>query len=505
MLHASTKRGFALVLALSLMAFVLLLLLSITALTRVSTVNSNQLKLMHQAQANAFLGLNVALGELQEYAGLDRRTTAYADIAARNVAGDRLGAAQDPANDNTLSSKSKGLSRLAQGTRYWTGVWEDRNLPDDIYKATPEPQLLTWLVSGNENGALNFSPDLGVSVTSADHKIPLANNREAVVLVGNHSVGSASSSNNYFQNFGLSSPQSDDVESAQDRYVIAPLVEFESGNQSGAYAFWVGDEGVKARYNLVDDYADATTVEKIEFRARSAPRVAAEIATASDLAQPASSGALTDFSNTPDYVYDDYPFPGGSRSSQTVASLKKVDSMTTAGLVQFVNSGDADQRFVKRFHSLTTLSQGLLTNSQSGGLKQDLSLALEDAATYSAMFPSDRVLPAQYSPTTGPNWSTIKAFYDLADRSQDAINLDDPTLTGVSPTITELRLLFKLFPNRVTDHWEIRTSVAIGIANPYSVPLTTSGLTMKFDRLGRLEPGSDIYNGMGTKDQKKGA
>jgi len=68
------------VIALSLMAFVLLLLLSITTLVQVETQGSQiQLQQM-EAEQSALLGLQLALGELQKTAGPDQRVTATADI-----------------------------------------------------------------------------------------------------------------------------------------------------------------------------------------------------------------------------------------------------------------------------------------------------------------------------------------------------------------------------------------------------------------------------------------
>ena len=74
--------GFALVIALSLMAFVLLLLLSITTLVQVES-RSAQISIKQlRAEQNALLGLNLAIGELQKYAGRDQTATARADLIA---------------------------------------------------------------------------------------------------------------------------------------------------------------------------------------------------------------------------------------------------------------------------------------------------------------------------------------------------------------------------------------------------------------------------------------
>ena len=88
------KQGFALVLALGLMAFLLLLLLALSTLSRVETgINEARLQSV-TARQNAMLGLRVALGELQKLAGPDQIATARADLL-----GDGL--------ENS----------------YWTGVW----------------------------------------------------------------------------------------------------------------------------------------------------------------------------------------------------------------------------------------------------------------------------------------------------------------------------------------------------------------------------------------------
>ena len=67
--------GFALVIALTLMAFILMLLLSMSTLVRLETRSSiDRLR----AQNNALMALSVAIGQLQKTAGPDQRVTARA-------------------------------------------------------------------------------------------------------------------------------------------------------------------------------------------------------------------------------------------------------------------------------------------------------------------------------------------------------------------------------------------------------------------------------------------
>jgi len=137
--HNTTKPGFALVVALTLMAFSLLLLFSLTTLLRIETATSDMEQQRLLAREHAKLALHIALGELQKHAGPDQRVTARADIL-----------------DDTPQTV------VADNVRhpYWTGVW-DTQQPD----AAP-----IWLVSGKQ-------PD--PQSTSAD-----------ILMVGAHSVGS---------------------------------------------------------------------------------------------------------------------------------------------------------------------------------------------------------------------------------------------------------------------------------------------------------------------------
>ena len=112
--QGKTHRGFALVIALSLMALVVLLIISITTLIQVETrsaqINLHTLK----ARENARLALALAIGQLQEHVSHDQRITARAEI---------LG-------DEAFDSDK----------RFWTGVWDST----DMDKAP------VWLVSGTD-------------------------------------------------------------------------------------------------------------------------------------------------------------------------------------------------------------------------------------------------------------------------------------------------------------------------------------------------------------------
>lgn len=138
-MHTGSRRparghceAFALVTALTLMAFVLLWLLFMTLLIRVETQGHSIALAQVRAREAARLALMLALGELQKYAGPDQRVTARAEI---------------------LGTDRDGNPNFVQTARFWTGVW-------DTSEESLAPQ---WLVSGS-------APDPG---TNPPFSVPL--------------------------------------------------------------------------------------------------------------------------------------------------------------------------------------------------------------------------------------------------------------------------------------------------------------------------------------------
>ena len=115
---AKRQSGFALVVALSMMAFVLMLLVSITLLIQVETTNASRALDQLRARENARLGLMLGLGNLQKFAGADLIVTATADA---------LG---EPGVDYSFNAK------------HWTGLWTS----DENGGVLANP---IWLVSGD--------------------------------------------------------------------------------------------------------------------------------------------------------------------------------------------------------------------------------------------------------------------------------------------------------------------------------------------------------------------
>ena len=139
--RSASTHGFALVIALSLMAFILLLILSITTLVRVETQSANIQLAQLEARMNAQLGALVALGDLQRYTGPDQRVTARSDILL-----------------------APGVGGIAGQSR-WTGVWSSKEITNDPIDTVDglDDRQARWLVSGNATNGLIIEPETSLS------------------------------------------------------------------------------------------------------------------------------------------------------------------------------------------------------------------------------------------------------------------------------------------------------------------------------------------------------
>ncbi|HEY9249654.1 MAG TPA: hypothetical protein VIO38_11000, partial [Rariglobus sp.] len=528
------RGGFALLITITLLAFLVLLLVSLASLTRVETQVASNNQSISQARQNALMALNIALGQLQKYTGPDQRVTGPADIQipsavvitppTRNSAG--IITSPGTSGATALASINSYWSG-ASGTRNrrWIGAWRNINTtaydPDAQTAYNPKPGLQSWLVSGNENTpdasdplAANaddrfvYKPSdivTGLTITSTPlTEIPDANGQPHRLLV------SASA--------GVTNTAS------LDRAVTAPQMTIQSntvpglGNTPvpiGHYAWWVGDEGVKSRANLVDPYAGDPSADAARIRRQSAQRPAIE--------------AMT--TNGSDGLASTYP-----------VNLSDLTKVFTPAQLGFLNSSTTFPSALKeRFHDLSTSSRGVLSDVKNGGLKRDLthilsrptqsefrtalntvghgfpaydaallsgtsSPALSTATTPYAAFPLNNVQYA-YGPTPGtaatPNmftygatWEQLWSFYNMGNlTTASPAGVVDPltgysvarkptgTQQGLYPVLMQAKLFYRLRigdgvanndadgTNR-TDTVQVDVLPMAVIANPYNVTLS---------------------------------
>lgn len=205
MSRRSGSGGFALVVAMTLMALILALLLSLSALTRVEVASASIMAEHQEARNNAQMGLLAAIGKLQQMAGPDRRATANAALLDAN----------------------------ATSTRYWTGVWDAASW-DPAWNGDRTqdnaPQFLGWLVSADASNSADYTDPSAVSGAEG-----------TVTIIGAK-----------LQN--------------ESNRVIVPTVKV--GDTGGTYAYWVSDESLKAKVNIDDPYRRAKATDNEQERAR---------------------------------------------------------------------------------------------------------------------------------------------------------------------------------------------------------------------------------------------
>ncbi len=309
MKKTTRSRGFSLILSLTVMAGVVLLLVTLSAFITIESRAAMNQQLATRARLNSLVSMRLALAHLQQEAGADRRSTARADITQPGVS---AGSVRNP---------------------MWTGVWR-----------TDKPDLPpAWLVSGRgDQPAGTQSVSLFQAGNSADYHAgywapwqtpPSAATENMVDLVG---IGSAL-------------PASSNRPSG---IVSLPKVTLPDDDVLGRYAYWIGDEGVKARINLADGRSAA---------ASAADRIIA-------LRSPVVAG-LT-----------------GLKGLDTLTrpeQLGHIDTSRQLTLLSGFNAGAAsDPDPITNpekayFHDLSFVSAGVIADSFHGGLRRDLSRAFE--------------------------------------------------------------------------------------------------------------------------------
>jgi len=309
MRKSHNSRGFSLVLSLTIMAGIVMLLVTISALITIESRAATNHQLSTRARLNSIVSMRLALAHLQQEAGSDRRATARAEIIQPSA------------------------STAALRNPMWTGVWRtDR--PD---------QPPSWLVSGRRDrsaGAQSTSLS-GLTDYGADHLSPLdpyvPEGIDTVTLVG------TASANRY----SATDPTIPDG-------IVEGIAKLALPEESGAYAYWIGDEGVKARVNLQDPRESAAKLTPEHVAMLRAPgRAAHELLPGlEDITQPdiGRAGSITDLTLIPG-------FSGGTPPDDP--------RRPTAP-----NSR-------RHFHNITFHSAGVLADSRDGGLKRDLSIAFE--------------------------------------------------------------------------------------------------------------------------------
>jgi len=401
------RRGFALLLTLTLLAFVVLLLVALATYTRVETAVAGNMQRQAQARENALLALNVALDQLQQHAGPDQRVTATAE-----------------------SRSGVNLQK-----RYYTGVWNG-----DAAETSPR----VWLASGAEAGEI----DLEAAIPAA----------RAVTLVGPRTDGSTAANATVAELQDIRVPGVPGVTTAQPALI-------------GRYAWWVGDQGVKAPVAVGDSTESVTYAPYDSGELRS--RIRQQIALGAGAVGPGGNAIFeTRDANNRSLVAN------GKVSAYNQISLLRNGANAAVGLVPLQS----------RFHVWSANNFGVLANAKRGGLRQDLSLMPEllgpEFAAW-ANYESYMEVPSPGAATAAdptppapfPNYSDADA---LRRRYRISTGTDE---ARVVPVLSFFYLTFGVRKPTAIAPYTVSLRWAAALWNPYSSALVPEDLRLEISGL----------------------
>lgn len=449
------RRGFALIVTLSLMILLTIIAVGLLSLSSISLRSTSQSNARTIAQVNARMALMLAIGDLQKFAGPDQRITAEASILEKN---------------STPVSQPR-----------WIGVWNSAGANTAGVTPGSGPN---WLVSGSQTTPAPdpASPPTGLFTISKDS-------------VTTTSVG-------------------------------VPLQEINGRKPSGGngvtgrYAYWVSDEGTKARVNV-------TPPEDVPLASLPlGERVARSILSQSYAIRKA----------------------GEEWKDVTQSERNQLVSIQSSALVTGGNSMEVPRKYQ---HDLTTEGYGLPVDVSAGGFKKDLSTIFDDKTLGPAYLGADfnpagtpgripftvtdptkyYLMDAYASKGVGPNWGILYNYHDLRRWSNGPLVAPQPGVqtnlrvrdwppynkssskygsstytdfqhenSQIGPVLSVFRVGFRLsaFQNS-SGRFQLRLHVKpiIGLWNPYNVKLQANTYsilwaTCSFLKLRIEEPGGAV-------------
>jgi hypothetical protein len=345
------RRGFSLVLSLTIMAMILLMVITLASFLSIEARLAAANQLRTQARMQALVSLRLALAHLQQEAGPDRRTTFRADITRYAT----VSSGSLPAWTSALNPMWTGVQRTDRPFQPPAWIISGRGdkpagtqmvslakpPTSDIYGKSPSPY----------SAVINYSTDYWVpwdknDATSGNYDGGPATSK--IVLVGDATATAAENES-----------ESDPLAGRPDGRVSLPPVPLPDTKVSGRYCYWVGDEGVKANIAINDPRLQQSNSTLASAR-RGVARTGVEL--------------LTGFSNYQPGDIDE--------------RIRSADQLKLLNSTVFSDSTGNNAKAL--WPDVTLVSHGLFTDNKWGGLQIDLSTAFEktDAAFLSSEFGS---------------------------------------------------------------------------------------------------------------------
>jgi hypothetical protein len=372
------NRGFALVITVSLLVLLALVAVGLLTLSTVTLRSSSQGSAQLEARSNARLALMIALGELQKTMGPDQRVSAAAGILDENSGTLEIDGVEHPWWTAVWSTKWAGPNGSSENVTPWVRNDESGGLSDrrftEGFDRTKE--VLAYLVSGNEGGRKRTGNQAFLDAVTTK-----LTPKEEIVLVGPGTLGAAAAG------------------SGDSKNVVAKRIPTRNSTREvGAYAYWVGDLGIKANVGQVDRHqqgnpqrgADAAGMERL--------------LNAQDIAE--------EFVANPNL------------GTIAVDETDRIVSEQSVALAKGVAKNNAQAHF----HDITQSSRSVLTNVRQGGLQRDLTaflnsptgkvpdLVMDGARVAWGIDPTDKIIgPAnpKVAAEQGTRWNETK-YRDIA-------------------------------------------------------------------------------------------
>ncbi len=372
-----------------------------------------------RARLNAIASAKMALGQLQQLAGPDQRVTMRADMYDAG----KTPSAQSSTTVSTSENPSAPTGgKLSHQKRYWTGVWAtggvSQNRVRDWNVAKPHDTrlFLGWLSSP---GVISTTDPEIADVTKLPNYLP---NSSAYTFPSNASPYPPATGISSTEGKNLIDDLGNALSSTPDT-VLVPLlsrgsvkmttntptrwaVEYSGAvdampmplpgpnatggikyGVNGRYAFWVGDEGVKAKANIPDvygitsggsNYKGGLSIWDEGFRGSGAQRSALEAILPADKLDYSGATILTNTWKFSTWRDADIKISNSWDTSYMARVKSPNDLAVWANYASSPTAGEAMRDAAKvLWHDVTPWSYSTITDTYNGGVKIDLSTAFE--------------------------------------------------------------------------------------------------------------------------------